>query len=123
MMEDAFITRTTFWPSRFGLLRMVLSEARLGFRLVRDPRVPLLIKGLPLLAVVYLVSPIDVVPDVLPLLGQLDDLGFMLVMLKVFRRLCPAGVVAFHRTAIVEGRRYGPAPQADEIVDAEWRRV
>ena len=48
-----------------------------GIRLLRalkDPRVPAWIKFLPLLALVYVVSPIDFIPDPLIILGWLDDI-------------------------------------------------
>jgi uncharacterized membrane protein YkvA (DUF1232 family) len=47
------------------------------FRYVRDPRVPLWRRLAGLLAVVYFVMPVDAIPDFLPLLGWLDDLGVL----------------------------------------------
>lgn len=103
-------------------MRTVLAQLRLVVRLLREPRVPLLTKAVPILAAVYVVSPIDVLPDMLPGLGQIDDLTLMLIALAVFLRLCPAATVAFHRAAIDQGRRYSPMPMAGDVVDAEWRR-
>jgi uncharacterized membrane protein YkvA (DUF1232 family) len=88
---------------------------------LREPRVPLTIKALPLLAGLYLISPLDLVPDVLPLLGQFDDLGLVLFALEVFLRLCPAEALAFHRTAIAQSRGYAPMTQTDSFIDAEYR--
>ncbi len=45
------------------------------FRYVRDPRVPRWRKLAGLWAVLYVLSPVDAVPDFIPLLGVLDDLG------------------------------------------------
>jgi uncharacterized membrane protein YkvA (DUF1232 family) len=42
-------------------------------RLLRDPRVPRRAKVAVLLLIPYLLSPIDLVPDFIPVLGQLDD--------------------------------------------------
>ena len=42
-------------------------------RLLRDPRVPRVRKLALALLVVYLASPIDLIPDFLPVIGQLDD--------------------------------------------------
>ncbi len=47
------------------------------FRYLRDGRVPLWKKLAGLLAVVYFLSPVDAVPDFIPLLGWLDDLGVL----------------------------------------------
>jgi uncharacterized membrane protein YkvA (DUF1232 family) len=101
---------------------MLFSHARLAIRLLRDPRVPILAKAVPLLGALYLVSPLDVIPDFLPLLGQVDDLSLVLVALAMFLRLCPAAPVAFHRAAIAVGRPYAPMSPTDEVIDAEWRR-
>lgn len=108
--------------SRPGILRALFGHVRLAFRLLREPRVPRLSKVLPILTVFYVVSPLDFVPDVVPVLGQLDDLGIMLISLEVFLALCPADAVAFHRDAIAQGRRYTPMAPADRVIDAEWRR-
>jgi len=116
------VARVTSWLWRPGLLRMLLLHARLASRLLREPRVPLRIKAVPLLAPLYLLSPLDLVPDFLPLLGQVDDLSLILVAVAVFLRLCPAASVAFHRAAIAEGRPYAPMSATDDVIDAEWRR-
>ena len=81
--------RISSWLSRPLSLRSLLVQARLAIRLFREPRVPMLLKAFPLLAVLYVVSPIDLVPDFIPGLGQLDDLGIILAALELFVRLCP----------------------------------
>ena len=83
---------------------------------------PLLVKAVPGLAVLYLVSPLDIVPDIVPVLGQLDDLAFALAALEGFFRLCPSPLVAFHRAALARGSAYTPMPAAADVIDAEWRR-
>lgn len=44
-------------------------------RYFRDPTVPRWRKWAGLLSVLYVLSPIDLIPDVLPIIGWLDDLG------------------------------------------------
>jgi uncharacterized membrane protein YkvA (DUF1232 family) len=116
------VPRVMSWLWRPGLLRMLFSQARLASRLLREPRVPLLTKTVLLLAALYVVSPLDFVPDVFPVLGELDDLSVILIALAAFLKLCSAGAVLFHRAAIAEGRPYGPMSPTDDIIDAEWRR-
>ena len=110
------------WLSWPGLLRTLFSQLRLAVRLVREPRVPLLTKALPLGAALYVVSPLDLIPDVVPVLGELDDLSLIVIAVMFFLRLCPAAAIAFHRTAIAQGRRYSPMPPTADFIDAEWRR-
>ena len=43
-------------------------------RMIKDPRVPTAEKALFIGAIVYVISPIDLIPDVLPFIGQVDDL-------------------------------------------------
>jgi len=113
--------RISSWLARPLTLRSLLAQSRLAIRLFREPRVPALLKALPVLSGLYVVSPIDLVPDILPGLGQLDDLGVILATLELFVRLCPTTAQAFHREAIAHRRRYVPMASTDDVIDAEWR--
>jgi len=104
------------------MLRTLAAHVRLTLRLLREPAVPLLTKVLPAAAALYLISPLDFVPDVLPILGQLDDAGVMLLALESFLKLCPEAVVTYHREAMTAGRPYSPMPASGMVIDAEFRR-
>ena len=82
----------------------------------------MLVKALPVLAAVYVVSPLDFVPDVIPVLGQLDDLGILLIAIEAFLKLCPARDGGVPPTAIDEGAATPRCPPAGQVIDAEWRR-
>jgi uncharacterized membrane protein YkvA (DUF1232 family) len=103
-------------------VRTLVSHLRLTARLLREPGVPLLTKAFPVVAAVYAISPLDFVPDFLPVLGQLDDAAVILIVLQAFLKLCPARAVDFHRAALALGRRYCQMPPAGEIIDAQFRR-
>lgn len=60
--------------SQRGVMALLSSPRRL-WRFLRDPAAPKLPKFMALLAVLYVVIPADVIPDVIPILGWLDDLG------------------------------------------------
>ena len=47
---------------------------KLGYRLVRDPRVPVKHKAFLGGALAYLVAPVDLIPDFIPFIGRADDL-------------------------------------------------
>lgn len=66
------------------------------WRLFRDPRVPLPPKLLPPLVLAYLAMPVDLIPDFIPVLGQLDDILIVALGAGLFIRLCPEGVVMEH---------------------------
>jgi len=109
----------TSWP---GFLRALFSNARLAWRLLREPEVPVWVKALPLAALIYLVSPIDIIPDVLPFVGEIDDLAVVLLALQAFVFLCPSRAVLFHREAIAHRHSFTPMGAADGVIEAEWRR-
>jgi uncharacterized membrane protein YkvA (DUF1232 family) len=92
---------------RAGVLRALPhlpNIARLYWRLFRDVRVGLFPKAILVAGVVYVVSPIDLVPDWLLVLGQLDDLAIIFLAARAFLRACPADVVAEHVDRLA-GRR------------------
>lgn len=55
-------------------------------RYFRSPQVPLWKKAIAVLAVAYIASPVDMVPDVIPVLGWLDDVGVFAAATYFFRR-------------------------------------
>ena len=73
------------------------SFIKLYWRLFTDRRVPLRAKAVLAAAVLYLISPVDLIPDfALPLLGRLDDLAILIVGARWFISLCPPDVVQEH---------------------------
>lgn len=65
-----------------ALVRRVPSYGLLAWRLGRDPSLAPSRRGALLGAAAYLASPIDVVPGIIPVLGQLDDLLVLVVALR-----------------------------------------
>jgi uncharacterized membrane protein YkvA (DUF1232 family) len=108
--------------SRVSLVRTLVENVRLAVRLMREPRVPWWIKAILPTAAVYVVSPIDIIPDFMPVIGELDDLGLVVMALILFLRLCPTDALDFHRRAIDAGQRYTPMRPEGDYIDAEWRR-
>jgi len=70
--------------------------ARVIWGLVRDPRTPLPLKALLGAALVYLVVPIDLIPDAIPILGQADDLTVLMLVLDLFIANAPEEVRRDH---------------------------
>jgi len=64
--------------------------------LVRDRRVPWFVRLLPVPLLVYLATPIDIIPDFIPVIGQADDILVVAAALWVVLRFTPAEVVAEH---------------------------
>lgn len=66
---------------------------------VRDPRVPWYAKAMGACVVAYALSPIDLIPDFIPVLGYLDDLVLVPLGLLLVVHLIPADILAEHRVA------------------------
>jgi uncharacterized membrane protein YkvA (DUF1232 family) len=80
-----------------GFLSEAMANLRLAWRLFRDPDVPAWAKLIPLLALAYVLFPADLIPDLIPGLGQVDDLTLFVLGLKYFIEACPSSVVQRHR--------------------------
>ena len=59
----------------------------------RDPETPFMAKLLALLVATYAISPIDLIPDFIPVLGYLDDLILVPLGIMLVLRLVPAEVM------------------------------
>ena len=104
----------------------ILNEMKLSWRLLRDERVTSLKYLAPALLALYVASPVDLIPDLLLGIGQVDDLGIavlgLMVALKVIPKLAPADVLREH-TANINGESRSAGPEAnrvDPIVDAHY---
>ncbi len=68
--------------------------AKLYWRLFTDRRVPLRAKAVLIAAVLYILDPLDFLPELLfPVLGTLDDLAVFILAARWFISLCPPDVV------------------------------
>jgi len=91
--EDTALTQR---DDQQGFFSELWQRARLVYKLLLDPEVPIYLKVLPFAAVVYLLFPIDFIPDVIPGFGQLDDITILVLGAKMFIDLAPKQVVARH---------------------------
>jgi len=101
-----------------GLVRNVLNQLKLIFRLMGDKRVSIFAKIIPVGAIVYLFSP-DLI--MLPIIGAVDDAALLWLGSYVFTELCPPEVVAEHMKAL-SGNMNSDDTQG-EVVDAETTDV
>jgi uncharacterized membrane protein YkvA (DUF1232 family) len=91
------------WENRF----------RLAGRLVADEEIPLINRAILVLIVVYLALPIDLIPDFIPVLGQIDDIVILGGGLLLFTRMVERDRLEAH---IQQLQR-----EQDRIVDTEAR--
>ncbi len=82
-----------------SLLHRLRVEAHAVWLAARDPRTPWGARIVGLAVAAYAFSPIDLVPDFVPVLGLVDDAIIVPAGLWLFRRLIPPTLLAEHRTA------------------------
>ena len=82
------------WKQKAGILKR---EAIALYGACRDPRSPWYARALGIAVTAYAVSPIDLIPDFIPVLGLLDDLVIVPLGLLAVRALVPDEVLADHR--------------------------
>ena len=85
------IGRLRAWASRLKRDLVAVSHA------ARDPRTPRAVRLLALGLLAYVLSPIDLIPDFIPVLGLVDELILVPIGLWVLIRLIPPAVMAEHR--------------------------
>lgn len=89
---------------RMGRLVVKLpTYARMVWGILRDPRTPIGLKGMLAAALAYVVMPVDLIPDMIPILGQADDLTVLLLVLDLFIQNAPADVRAEHMARAKNG--------------------
>ena len=94
------MTVTERWK---GWARALKRETLVMYASIRDPRTPWYAKAAAGCVVAYALSPIDLIPDPVPVLGYLDDLILIPLGVWLVRRLIPAVVLADSRAAVDAG--------------------
>lgn len=89
----------------------------------RDPRTPLLVRVLALLVAAYALSPVDLIPDFIPVLGYLDDLVLVPLGLALVIRLLPTPVLASAREQAERAAAHPTSKLAGRIILAVWLLV
>ena len=98
-----------------GILKKILLVAKslkrdvlvLWFAL-RHPDTPFIAKAIAFLTVAYALSPIDLIPDFIPLLGYLDDLLVIPMLVAITLRLIPDSVLTQSRARLDEWLKINP---------------
>jgi uncharacterized membrane protein YkvA (DUF1232 family) len=94
--------------ARFVTFRKELATL---WRAFLAPETPVHLKALMLLVPAYLLSPIDLIPDVIPLLGWVDDFVIIPLMVGWIVRMLPVKAPIYQRSA-----------DGAKVIDGEYRR-
>ena len=96
-----------------GRLLQFRTELMMLWRAFLTPETPLWLKGLMLLVPLYLISPLDIIPDFIPLAGWLDDIVVIPLLVSWIVSLLPQRSPASPRAT----QSSGPT------IDGDWRRL
>jgi uncharacterized membrane protein YkvA (DUF1232 family) len=99
MSERSTIERLKVWAR--SLKRDVIAL----WLAARDPRIPWYAKALSAAVAAYALSPIDLIPDFIPILGYLDDLLIVPIGIWAAVKLIPEPIIADLRAKGLEQRR------------------
>ena len=94
--------RTGAKRTLLGTIAQIPSYLRLMAGLITDPRVPALDKVLLGVAVAYVVMPIDLIPDFIPFIGQVDDVFILVLALRRLISNAGMNVIRDHWDGAIE---------------------
>jgi uncharacterized membrane protein YkvA (DUF1232 family) len=86
------LTRKNRRMGKLGMLwkfRALFRHPVKMLRALRDPQTPLIARILPLVALLYVFFPLDMLPDFIPFLGQIDDVSIALYLVSFALSLVP----------------------------------
>ncbi|TIH09154.1 YkvA family protein [Pseudomonas leptonychotis] len=86
----------------------------------RDPRTPILVRTLALIVAAYALSPIDLIPDFIPIIGYLDDLILIPMGLALVVRLTPPEVIESARAQAQQASTKPVSYSAAAFVIVVW---
>ena len=117
MNATSWMERWRGWARRLKALVLALSIA------YGDPRTPWLARFVAICVVAYALSPIDLIPDPIPVLGYLDDLILLPIGIALAVRLIPPEVWADAKATATTSERLPVNKVAASIIIAIWIAV
>lgn len=99
---------------RSGIFRIV-------YRLMRDRRVPLRAKLIVPAAIVYLIVPFDIIPDIIPISGLLDDILALIISVALFVAIVPREVLSEHLGR--SDRSNAATKPQGKVIDGDYRVI
>ena len=101
------------------LLLNMTSVPRLTYRLMLDRRIPLRLKLMVAAAIAYVISPIDLLPHMLP---GIDDLIVIILALGTFLAKAPKDILIEHIRRNKDSYKNGPRPH-DTVIEGSYRII
>ena len=112
--REAGLTRLRGWAKRLK------RDAHAVWLCARDPRTPWGAKAVAFATAAYAFSPIDLIPDFVPVLGYLDDLILVPAGLWLAMRLIPPEILAEHRATAAAATENPVSRLAGHVIQVVW---
>ena len=112
--RGAMIERTRQWA------RLAKRDVHAIYRAARDPRVPWYAKALAFCVAGYALSPIDLIPDFVPVLGYMDDVVIVPLGILIVVKLIPPEIMAEHRALAAAAQARPVSPTAGIVIAVIW---
>lgn len=100
--------------------RLIRRDVHALYLAARDPRVPWHAKALAAVVAGYALSPIDLIPDFIPVLGFLDDVILVPLGILLVIRLIPPEVMREHRDAAAAAQARPVSRTAAMVIVCVW---
>ena len=100
--------------------RIIKRDVHALYLASRDPRVPWYAKALAIAVACYALSPIDLIPDFVPVLGYLDDVILVPLAVLLVIRLIPPEIMAEHRDLAAAAQERPVSRKAAFIIAFIW---
>jgi uncharacterized membrane protein YkvA (DUF1232 family) len=100
--------------------RLVKRDVHAIYLAARDPRVPWYAKALALCVAGYALSPIDLIPDFIPVIGYLDDLIIVPLGIAAVVKLIPPEIMAEHRALAAAAQDRPVSRTAAVVIATIW---
>ena len=116
-MSDGLHRWRRTWTAR---LRALKRESLVVYYAARDPRLPWHVRLLALAIAAYALSPIDLIPDFIPVLGYLDDLVLVPLGVALVVKLTPGDVLADARERAAHAAQRPVSRVAAVVIVLVW---
>lgn len=103
-----------------SLLKRLRVDAHAAWLAARDPRTPWYARGFGLIVTAYALSPIDLIPDFIPILGLLDDAFLIPLGIWLFMKMVPEGLFEEHRAAAARAAEQPASRYGAVVVLGTW---
>ena len=100
--------------------RVIKRDVHALYLAARDPRVPWYAKALAMIVAGYALSPIDLIPDFIPVLGYLDDVIILPLGILLVIRMIPPEIMAEHRELAAAAQDRPVSRPAAVVIACIW---